>query len=71
MVLDLIVLFADAALSPIAGSPTMPAVAPTTAEGGSEVAPVPAPGGSDSTTLAALSFGQLGLTVVVAFFCWF
>ncbi|CAN4108008.1 unnamed protein product [Withania somnifera] len=53
------------AVSPIAGSPTMSAVAPTTAEGASQVAPVPSPGSSDSTALA-LSIGQLFLTVVVA-----
>lgn len=67
----LIVLFGDAALSPIAGSPTMSAIAPTTPEGVNEAAPVPAPGGSGSTTIAALSIGQLGLTIVVAVFCWF
>ncbi|KAL3382491.1 hypothetical protein AABB24_002155 [Solanum stoloniferum] len=59
------------ALSPIAGSPTISAVAPTTAEGVNVVAPVPAPGTSDSTTLTGLSIGQLGLTLVVAVFCWF
>ncbi|XP_049410530.1 non-specific lipid transfer protein GPI-anchored 11-like [Solanum stenotomum] len=59
------------ALSPSAGSPTISAVAPTTAEGVNVVAPVPAPGTSDSTTLAGLSIGQLGLTLVVAVFCWF
>ncbi|PHT41663.1 Non-specific lipid-transfer protein-like protein [Capsicum baccatum] len=58
------------ALSPVAGSPTMSAVAPTTAEGVNGGAPVPSPGSSDSTTLA-LSVGQLVLTVVVAVFCWF
>ncbi|XP_060167825.1 non-specific lipid transfer protein GPI-anchored 11-like [Lycium barbarum] len=57
-------------LSPIAGSPTMSAGAPTTAEGVNEAAPVPSPGSSDSTTLA-LSVGQLVLTAVVALFCSF
>ncbi|CAN4110594.1 unnamed protein product [Withania somnifera] len=58
------------ALSPIAGSPTMSAVAPTTAEGASQVAPVPSPGSSDATTLT-LPMVQLVLAVVVAVFCWF
>ncbi|XP_016515635.1 non-specific lipid transfer protein GPI-anchored 31 [Nicotiana tabacum] len=59
------------ALSPIAVSPTTSAaVAPTIAEGASEVAPAPAPGSSDSTTLG-LSIGQLVLTVMAVAFSWF
>ncbi|KAL3538621.1 hypothetical protein ACH5RR_001987 [Cinchona calisaya] len=53
------------ALSPISGSPSTTAAAPTTFSGSNEIAPVPAPGSSGSSALAA-SVGSFMLALVAA-----